>query len=50
MFPGYWNRPDVNASVFLERDGARWYNTGDVVRWVEDTEALQGGPSQRFWR
>jgi amino acid adenylation domain-containing protein len=33
VFQGYWNRPDVNATLFLERDGLRWYNTGDVVRW-----------------
>ena len=30
-FSGYWNRPDLNARAFLERDGHRWYNTGDVV-------------------
>lgn len=33
VFQGYWNRPDVNRGLFLERDGLRWYNTGDVVRW-----------------
>jgi amino acid adenylation domain-containing protein len=33
VFQGYWNCPDVNSTVFLERDGLRWYNTGDVVRW-----------------
>jgi amino acid adenylation domain-containing protein len=32
VFPGYWNRPEQNALAFLERDGRRWYNTGDVVR------------------
>lgn len=32
VFPGYWNQPDLNARVFLEREGKRWYNTGDVVR------------------
>ena len=30
---GYWNRPVENSKAFLERDGMRWYNTGDVVRW-----------------
>ena len=30
--PGYWNRPELNARAFLDRDGRRWYNTGDVVR------------------
>jgi amino acid adenylation domain-containing protein len=32
VFRGYWNRPEMNAKIFLERDGRRWYNTGDVVR------------------
>jgi amino acid adenylation domain-containing protein len=33
VFAGYWNRPAENAAAFIERDGSRWYNTGDVVRW-----------------
>lgn len=33
VFSGYWNRPAEDAEAFLERDGVRWYNTGDVVRW-----------------
>jgi amino acid adenylation domain-containing protein len=32
VFSGYWNRPELNGSVFSERDSRRWYNTGDVVR------------------
>jgi amino acid adenylation domain-containing protein len=32
VFLGYWGRSAESAAVFLERDGARWYNTGDVVR------------------
>ncbi|MCL4522494.1 MAG: amino acid adenylation domain-containing protein [Acidobacteria bacterium] len=36
VFLGYWNRPKENAAAFLERNGRRWYNTGDVVR--EDKE------------
>ena len=32
VFLGYWNRPEQNARVFLQRDGRQWYNTGDVVR------------------
>ena len=32
VFPGYWNRPVENAAAFIERNGRRWYNTGDVVR------------------
>jgi amino acid adenylation domain-containing protein len=32
VFAGYWNRPEESAASFIERDGARWYNTGDIVR------------------
>ncbi len=32
VFSGYWARPNETAAVFQERDGVRWYNTGDVVR------------------
>jgi amino acid adenylation domain-containing protein len=32
VFQGYWNRPKENAAAFIERDGLRWYDTGDVVR------------------
>jgi L-proline---[L-prolyl-carrier protein] ligase len=33
VFQGYWKRPEETAAAFLERSDARWYNTGDVVRW-----------------
>jgi len=29
---GYRQRPELNASCFLELDGIRWYRTGDIVR------------------
>jgi acyl-CoA synthetase (AMP-forming)/AMP-acid ligase II len=32
LFAGYWGRPA--EGLFFERDGRRWYNTGDVVREV----------------
>jgi amino acid adenylation domain-containing protein len=32
VFQGYWNRAKETAAAFIERDGARWYCTGDVVR------------------
>jgi amino acid adenylation domain-containing protein len=32
VFRGYWGRPDLDANVFLERNGRRYYNTGDIVR------------------
>jgi amino acid adenylation domain-containing protein len=33
VFPGYWNRPEMNAAVFDDRAAGPWYNTGDVVRF-----------------
>jgi amino acid adenylation domain-containing protein len=33
VFSGYWNRPAETAAAFVVRRAARWYNTGDVVRW-----------------
>ena len=48
VFPGYWNRPELNATVFVERDGARWYNTGDVVRWVEGDGFVYVGRRDRM--
>lgn len=32
VFQGYWGRPIADSPNFLERDGIRWHNTGDVVR------------------
>lgn len=37
MMQGYWRRPDLNQTAFLERVGAggearRYYRTGDIVR------------------
>ncbi len=35
MFEGYWNRPEVNAEVFIpDADGA-WFRTGDVA-WFDN--------------
>jgi amino acid adenylation domain-containing protein len=35
VFAGYWNRPAETAAALIERNGVRWYNTGDLVRWNE---------------
>jgi amino acid adenylation domain-containing protein len=32
VFVGYWGRPEESAGCCFERDGSRWYNTGDVVK------------------
>ena len=33
MFQGYWNRPEVNAEVFVDGD---WFRTGDVAYLDDD--------------
>jgi len=33
VFAGYWRRPAETTAALHDRDGARWYNTGDLVRW-----------------
>ena len=48
VFQGYWNRPEVNRTLFLERDDRRWYNTGDVVRWVPGEGYLYIGRRDRM--
>jgi len=48
LFRGYWNRPVENDAAFFERDGRRWYNTGDVVRWVEGEGFLYVGRKDRM--
>ncbi len=32
VFDGYWKRPDATAAVFFERDGKRFFRTGDLGR------------------
>ena len=48
VFHGYWNRPAENATAFIERDGIRWYNTGDVVRWVDGEGYIYVGRKDRM--
>ncbi len=36
IMQGYWQRPDSNASSFIERDGRRFLRTGDLGRVDED--------------
>jgi len=48
VFGGYWNRPKENAAAFLERDGVRWYNTGDLVRWNPDDGYIYAGRKDRM--
>lgn len=30
VMAGYWNRPDADKEVFFERDGKRFFRTGDI--------------------
>ena len=32
VMQGYWQRADESARAFVEKDGARWMRTGDLVR------------------
>lgn len=48
VFQGYWNRPAENVTAFLDRNGERWYNTGDVVRWSDDEGFLYAGRKDRM--
>ena len=36
VMQGYWQRPDENASAFIESDGIRWLRTGDIVRMNDE--------------
>ncbi len=33
---GYWQRPDADREAFFERDGKRFFRTGDIVAYDED--------------
>lgn len=36
VFLGYWNRPEETAAVFFERDGKRFFRTGDLGYYDEE--------------
>ena len=38
VMQGYWNLPEQNRRAFLDRDGAKWYRTGDIVTENEHGE------------
>ena len=46
LFQGYWNRSD--EGLFFERDGRRWYNTGDVVCETPDVGFVYRGRLDRM--
>jgi amino acid adenylation domain-containing protein len=48
VFSGYWGRPKESSAVFMERDGTRWYDTGDVVKQHGDEGFLYVGRRDRM--
>ena len=36
VFRGYWKRPEATAAAFIERDGKRFFRSGDLGRVDED--------------
>jgi amino acid adenylation domain-containing protein len=48
VMQGYWNRPESTAEAFLERDGVRWYRTGDVVAEEADGNLCFRGRRDRM--
>jgi amino acid adenylation domain-containing protein len=48
VFSGYWNRPKESSAAFLERNGTRWYNTGDVVKQDGDNGLVYVGRRDRM--
>ena len=48
VFSGYWGRPVENAAAFVVRGSARWYNTGDVVRWEDGQGFIYLGRKDRM--
>lgn len=45
LSPGYWQRPDENGAKFFEREGKRWYKTGDLCYLAEDGNLMHEGRS-----
>lgn len=37
---GYFGNPEMTAERFIERDGLRWYKSGDLARWTENGEIV----------
>lgn len=41
--PGYWNNEEKNSSSFFEKEGVRYYHTGDLCYWDESGNILYCG-------
>jgi len=40
LTPGYWQNPEKNSEAFFEKDGVRWYRTGDLCTMDKDGDIL----------
>ncbi|MCK0534741.1 MULTISPECIES: AMP-binding protein [unclassified Anaerobiospirillum] len=48
---GYWHNEAKNSNAFIERNGSRWYRTGDIVRASTGTavsDCLHGSAGEGF--
>lgn len=43
LFNGYWKNPEKDAEVFFEKDGTRFYRTGDLCSEDSDGDILYHG-------
>ena len=43
LTPGYWQNPEKNAEAFFEKDGTRFYRTGDLCAMDADGDILYHG-------
>lgn len=41
--PGYWKNDEKNASSFFEKEGVRYYHTGDLTYWDESGNIMYSG-------
>ena len=41
VMQGYYKKPEENAKVFLEKDGKRWFRTGDIGKFVSGPKGKQ---------
>lgn len=41
--PGYWKNDKKNVSSFFEKDGVRYYHTGDLTYWDENGNIMYSG-------
>jgi len=37
---GYFGNPEMTAERFVEKDGMRWYKSGDLAKWTDNGEIM----------